>query len=250
MKYYLITVLSIAIYNCSFSQSNGKMVFNITPTHYHIRIAEKTYEVNNDNGIFEIELPAGEYDIKIWAPTRELIEDKIVINSGTTNNYKKNINNLSEYYKDYRTELTHYHNQKIINPIIIGLDLGISATAAFLIAKEKKDVNVIKNSINSNADAYSRAISTEELALSKQAYLDSVKKYNDGKDKFKKTAIIGYSVIAIANAATIYRIIKRRKNPLIKPSYEENNPLVNINFNIDTLSFQKDAFQLNMVYNF
>jgi hypothetical protein len=250
MKYYLIILLSFAIGDSLFSQENGKMIFNITPTHYHIRISEKTYEVNNSNGIFEIELPAGEYDIKIWAPTRTLHEDKIIITSGASNNYKKNLSNLSEYYKNYKTELTHYHNQKIINPIIIGLDLGISATTVYLIAKEKKDAEKIKNRINSNAEAYTKAISPEELAIAKQAYLNSITDYDDGKKKYKKTAIIGYSVIAIANAATIYRIIKRKKNPLLKPTYEEKNPLVNINFNIDALSFQKDAFQLNMVYNF
>ncbi|HFA48519.1 MAG TPA: hypothetical protein ENJ95_05805 [Bacteroidetes bacterium] len=243
--------LLLGIIPClSYSQTNGKMILQVTPKNASIEIENKLYQLGNKTWPMEIELPAGSYKIKIWAPTRKLIEDTIVIEADSTLYYRKNLNTLSEEYKTYNDKLAYYHKQKLLKIGLIGLDIGVTAaTTAFIFAKKDRADND-KNIVDINSKAYQTSVNPENIKLAKSEYFDSVERYKKSNSTYKSVAIGGLAVITIINGLTILKIIKDSKNPLTKPIFDEKNPLSKTTFKIRNNGYSNPNFQFQITYSF
>ena len=236
------TLLLLALFFSTLlvSQNSGILKVYTIPQNAIIQIGTATYESGKP-----IELDTGTYEVKIWAPTRELVTKQVKIGNGFYKTVSVELQPTKEY-KSYRLKLHAYNFSRFsmrYGPIL----------AYGIIAGSK----LIQNSnLNADADRYE-----QEALMHKQAYEDSFweldllsnrTKFDNTKDKYtnavnqinKNSEFIIYG----AGAAVVLNFVTWKLSKKLKrPEFSEEPKLARLDI-IPTLTVQSTGLYIKLQF--
>jgi hypothetical protein len=199
----------------AFSQQGGVLKVYTIPQDAVIKIDSLKFTSGSS-----IKLDSGIYDIKIWAPDRELVTKTIKISDGFYKTISVELS-VTREYKDYRRKL-HYYNFSRFSlrygpPIVYGV-WSISKLIQNKALNEKAD-NYRRQALVSKA-AYENSFWWFDFSINRSNFDMNKEKYGDAINSINRNRnfiLIG----AGATAVVTYFSWKKRKK-LIKPEYEKD----------------------------
>lgn len=216
-----------------FGQTTGKVSFIIQPRTAFLSIDNQVVAHSDWNIAYEVELAVGLHEIKIWASTRELYIDTIEVKPNENLKYIKALGKPSEAFLQYKKENSKYWGKRFGDIGLMVGDVGLTAILGILVVNSKSSMDDSRNMANERAQAYTIAVTQADIETARLAYKTALQDFDNDKKKYKTLLYIGVPIAAILNTYSISHIIKRKRHKLVKPVYQEDNPLVDIDFQFD-----------------
>lgn len=226
---------------CKFSnaQSKSKMRVYTKPSNAVIKLDTMHLKYGKS-----IVLDSGVYEIKAWAPKRELVKKKVTI----TQNQFKTVPIKLPYTKDYKK----YRNKKrVYTAEKLGLRYGLVIGYAVIAASNYFEIQNLEDQADQNEmdaqnyrQAYQKSFWATDISfnrrqfeLSKAAYEENVEEINENWQKIQ----LGAGITAVLTYFTW-----KLSNKLNKPSFSETpklsqfqvNPLVSPNSTALQINYQ------------
>lgn len=224
LKNIILILILTFILTETYSQEKGSVFLSVFPKDAVIKL--------NDNILKSHEtypLDTGNYQIKMWAPTREYVERNVNIKSGQINRLHE-VLSYSEDYKNYKKSKRMYSIGKgfmrYVSPVIF----------VFFVKNSFSTWNDLENKVNKNYDLavtakndYENATSQSNISFYKNIYNGYKNSYEESLDNYnssRKNRIIVGSALLFTTVAFEYLSFK-----LKKPEYKEKVLLSSFGFN-------------------
>ena len=171
-------------------------------------------------------LDTGKYTIKVWAPTKALVEKTVILRKNELKTVPIKLPNSKEY-KRYKASLQVYNYKKY------GLRYGFVATylvfASTYLADIKEysnDADRFKSEAENFKNKYDNSFWASDLDLYKQKYDQSRENYNDALNAIDKRTLAIQIGAGIAIVTTYFGW--KISNSMVKPTYSEKPLLSDI----------------------
>ncbi|MGE0561763.1 MAG: hypothetical protein AB7O47_08100 [Flavobacteriales bacterium] len=212
----ITTLILLLIVIKAFSQEKGAVFLSVFPENAIIRLNDSLLKSQQT-----YTLDTGNYNVKMWLPTREYVERTINIKEAQTTRLHE-VLSYSDDYKKYLRKKRMYHLDKIVMRYVPPIALGYVIYNTISINNKISDE---KNLANEAKTRYENASDKQLLTTYKNEYSAHKTSYDENVDKYNKSIIIG-SVLVISTAALQYFSYK-----LKKPEYTEKTLLSSFSLN-------------------
>lgn len=212
----ITTLILLLIVIKAFSQEKGSVFLSVYPTDAIIRLNDSLLKSQQT-----YTLDTGNYNVKMWLPTREYVERTINIKEAQITRLHE-VLSYSDDYKKYKRKKNMYVLDIIFTRYLPPAMLGTAIYTTLYFKKE----------MDSEFELATEAKSNYENASLKGDLLTHKNTYNGHKDTYDKnvklynTGIIISSVLAVSSVALHYLSHK-----LKKPIFEEKTLLSSITLN-------------------
>jgi hypothetical protein len=224
---YLFSIVTLFAGLCCCAQSGGTLEFDVKPEASFARVAGQVVDLSSN---LEIELPAGQYNVELWAPGFEINKEEVTVTAGQRVFVRKGLTNVNSNYREFEEKLDVYRRTKG-GRLFTGIGLlAVNAGAAFLVTTGKyREANNTIQKLEILQTNYANALAPEELAITVAAYEGRLEEFRSAKSAHETRLNIGIPVLLATTAATVYFISRRaKKRPLVRPVFAANNPFVSI----------------------
>lgn len=212
----------------SVQSQSGELCMTINPLNSFVKIRGEVIDLSKEQFPYCLKMPVGKYELEIWSSGFDIHKKMVEIKPEKTTQFRLGLHQLSSEFKSYKSELKDYHN------LMIKRNLGMGVLFAVDVGVTIYTVNVFRgtyiqdaeNRLNQSKDAYSLAITEEEISIAVEDYELASSAYNDERKKQNRRLAIAIPSMIAAYGITLWSIKKQKKNKPIKPIFNSANPLI------------------------
>ncbi|MEO1411392.1 MAG: hypothetical protein AAFW73_15995 [Bacteroidota bacterium] len=220
------------------AQDSIQLTLNIFPQNAVIKIGEQVIDLNQSGPRPKVTLAPGTYELRIWAPGRQLRQELLELEGQTVQVLYRNIS------KDYRPDFVEYQKQikkhrsrQWLRWAAIGGLVAGNAWYHSRIPRERQALLDQEKQVDQAYDQYQGAISKENATTLYEGYLRAHTDFEDRRQNYHRYSAMAIPVALASTALSVYlvRTIRRKKATAPMP-YQESAPFGQLQFQPPHLS--------------
>lgn len=234
----LVTV-GLLFMNWIYAQNGEKLYITALPHTTLLNINGDTFSLTAENQPLTLELRAGRYPMKLWAPGFEVVTDTIMVVQGIRNKYAKALTEKTPEFLEFE-RLDHEYNilvrrrKRKRNALITANAL----LAYYVLDAHRYKINRHRREAEAIYQQYSRALTLSDIESHYDNYVIAKGQYDSAVETAKNKLKIGVPVLLASFVGSWLHIKNMNKKPLPeRPIFQPKPPFWTSNLELEIDSF-------------